>query len=286
MSSELAGDQHLRRAAAPHELGLGVLDIARSIWRHRGLVREMARREMTDLHAGQMAGVVWLAVHPILMFAVNAFLFSVVFSVRIGERGPTDYLVYLFSGLAPWILTADVLSRSANVIIANSAIVKKVTFPTEVLVAKTVLSSLTVQGLLFVCVLIYTMVTRGTIQVSFLLLPFLFMLHLALLWGWSLLIASLTPYFRDAPELVRVFVTVNIYLVPIVYLPGMVPAPLRFLISLNPYSYLVWCYQDIIYHGRITSISSWIVLSCFSIVMLILGSYVFSRLRHHFSSVM
>lgn len=286
MSSELAGEQHLRRAVAPRELGLGVLNIARSIWRHRALVREMARREMTDLHAGQMAGVVWLAVHPILMFAVNAFLFSVVFSVRIGERGPTDYLVYLFSGLAPWILTADVLSRSANVIIANSSIVKKVTFPTEVLVAKTVLSSLTVQGLLFVCVLIYTVATRGEIQASFLLLPFLFMLHLALLWGWSLLLASLTPYFRDVPELVRVFVTVNIYLVPIAYLPGMVPAPLRFLIALNPYSYLVWCYQDVIYHGRITSVSSWIALSCFSAAMLILGSYMFSRLRHHFSSVM
>ncbi|WP_186418064.1 ABC transporter permease [Bosea sp. CS1GBMeth4] len=285
MSSELAGEQHLRRAAAPHELGLGVLDIARSVWRHRGLVREMARREMTDLHAGQMAGVVWLAVHPILMFAVNAFLFSVVFSVRIGERGPTDYLVYLFSGLAPWILTADVLSRSANVVIANSAIVKKVTFPAEVLVAKTILSSLTVQGLLFACVLIYTSITRGQIQLSFLLLPLLFMLHLCLLWGWALLLASLTPYFRDIPELVRVFVTVNIYLVPIVYLPGMVPKPLQFLISMNPYSYLVWCYQDVIYHGKITSISPWVALSCFSAAMLILGSYVFSRLRHHFSSV-
>lgn len=286
MNSEMAGEQHLRRAAAPRELGLGVLNIARSIWTNRALVREMARREMTDLHAGQAAGVVWLAVHPILLFAVNAFLFSVVFSVRIGDRGPTDYLVYLFSGLAPWILTADVFSRSANVVIANSSIVKKVTFPIEVLVAKTVLSSLTVQGLLFGCVLIYTVLSRGTLQSSFLLLPILFSLHICILWGVALLLASLTPYFRDVSELVRVFVTVNIYLVPIAYLPGMVPAPLRFIINLNPYSYLVWCYQDVIYHGQVTSLVSWIALAIFAAVALIAGSYVFSRLRHHFSDVM
>ena len=285
MSDETEGGQRIRRAASPGERGLGVSRILRSVWRNRALVREMTRRELTDLHAGQAAGVIWLVVHPLFLFAVYAFLFSVVFSMRIGERGPTDYLVYLFSGLAPWLMTADVLARSSHVIVSNAAIVKKVTFPTEVLIAKTVLASVLVQGLLFACVVIYAVVTRGHLPWSFLLLPVVFVLHLALLWGLAILLASFTPYFRDVPELVRIFVTINIYLVPIVYLPNMVPGALRFVVDLNPFSYLIWCYQEIIYYESAGRPVAWLGLIAFSGGAVLAGSYVFSRLRHHFSSV-
>lgn len=285
MNDQTAGEHHIRRAAAPGERGGSVFSILKSVWHNRALVREMARREMTDMHAGQAAGAIWLAVHPLFLFAVYAFLFSVVFSMRIGDRGPTDYLVYLFSGLAPWLMTADVLARSSNVIVSNATIVKKVTFPAEVLIAKTVLSSVLVQGLLFVCVLVYAIITRGELQWSFLLLPFVVGLHICLLWGLALLLASLTPYFRDVPELVRIFVTINIYLVPIVYLPNMVPGPLRFIINLNPFSYLIWCYQQIIYEASFGSPVPWLGLCIFAAAALMAGSYVFSRLRHHFSSV-
>ena len=189
MSDQTEGAQHIRRASASRQRGMGTLTTLRSVWRNRALVREMTRRELTDLHAGQAAGVIWLVVHPLFLFAVYAFLFSVVFSMRIGERGPTDYLVYLFSGLAPWLMTADVLARSSNVIVSNATIVKKVTFPTEVLVAKTVLASVLVQGLLFACVLAYAAVTRGHLPASLLLLPVVFGLNLLLLWGLALLLA-------------------------------------------------------------------------------------------------
>lgn len=285
MSDETEGAQHIRRTASPGEGGFDVRRILRSVWHSRALVREMTRRELTDLHAGQAAGVIWLVVHPLFLFAVYAFLFSVVFSMRIGEKGPTDYLVYLFSGLAPWLMTADVLARSSNVIVSNAAIVKKVTFPTEVLIAKTVLASVLVQGLLFACVIVYAVVTRGHLPWSFLLLPVVFGLHLVLLWGLAMLLASLTPYFRDVPELVRIFVTINIYLVPIVYLPNMVPGALRFVVDLNPFSYLIWCYQEIIYYESAGRPAAWFGLILFSGAALLAGSYVFSRLRHHFSSV-
>ncbi|RYF30920.1 MAG: ABC transporter [Comamonadaceae bacterium] len=285
MNHETEGAQQIRRATAPRERGIAALGVVKSLWRNRALVREMTRRELTDMHAGQAAGVIWLVVHPLFLFAVYAFLFSVVFSMRIGDKGPTDYLVYLFSGLAPWLMTADVLARSSNVIVSNGTIVKKVTFPTEVLIAKAVLASVLVQGLLFACVIVYAVVTRGHLPWSFLLLPVVFGLHLALLWGLAMLLASLTPYFRDVPELVRIFVTINIYLVPIVYLPNMVPGPLRFVIDLNPFSYLIWCYQEIIYYESAGRPAAWLGLIVFSGAALLAGSYVFSRLRHHFSSV-
>ncbi len=122
-------------------------------------------------------------------------------------RDPNDYLIYLFSGLVPWLFTQDVLSRTANVLVENISIVKSVMFPIEVLVAKTIVSTVVVQFVLFAATVIYIVVARGTIPATFLLLPVLFGLHLLMLWGLALLLAAITPYFRDVPEILRVFLT-------------------------------------------------------------------------------
>jgi lipopolysaccharide transport system permease protein len=285
--ADIATEQQLiKRGDAPAQNGFGVIRLVQSLRRNRSLLIEMTRRELTDLHAGQMAGVVWLVVHPLLQFSVYAFLFTLVLKVRIADRGPSDYLVYLFSGLVPWLLTQDVLARVSGTLVANVTIVKKVMFPTEVLVAKTLASSVAVQSILYLAMLIYIVSVRHAIPLTFLLLPVLVLLHLCLLWGLALLLSSVTPYFRDVPELVRVFLTINIYLIPIMYLPDMVPSPLRIVLAINPFSSLVWCYQDVLYFGAIRHPGAWLAMVVMSSATLIAGSDVFVRLRHHFASVL
>lgn len=276
----------IRRASAPSEHGLGVARLTRSIVRQRQLVWTMARRELTDMNAGQTAGALWLLVHPLLLFAVYAVLFTVIFRVRIGDRGPGDYLAYLFAGLAPWLLTQDVLARATQAVIGNASIVKKVIFPAEVLVAKSLLSSLSVHGVLLLATFVYIVTSRDSISFMLLLFPLVFFLHFVLLWGIALFLAAVSPYFRDTPEVVRIFVTINIYLMPVTYLPGMVPDTLRFVLSVNPFSSLIWCYQDVLYFGAFAHPVAWIVLGIIAAIALVLGSYVFSRLRHHFADVL
>lgn len=283
---EAPGPELIRRGAAPRERGTGTLLLLRSAAANRALIWEMARRELTATHAGQAAGAIWLAVHPITLFLVYALLFTLVFQVRIGDRGPSDYLIYIFAGLAPWLLTQDVLVRGTGAMLNNRDIVKKVMFPAEVLAAKTVVASLVVQSVLLGTVIVYTLAARGTFSPMLLMLPVLLVLHLLLLWGLTLLLAALTPYFRDIPEFVRVFVVVNIYLTPVLYPPDMAPAVLRAVIAANPFSYLIWCYQDVLYFGSFAHPGAWAVLAAITAASLLAGSYVFVRLRHHFGSLL
>lgn len=276
----------LPRDRALHERGVGALTLLRSVWTHRKLAVEMTRRELTDMHAGQAAGAVWLIVHPITLFVVYAVLFTIVFKVRISSGGPADYLVYLFSGLGPWLFTQDVLSRSTHVMTSNVTIVKKVMFPTEILVAKTLLSSIVIQSVLMLLVVGYIVISRGSLSWTFILLPGLMLVHIAFLWGVSLFLSSLAPYFRDISELVRVMLTVNVYLIPVIYIPNMVPEQLRFILAINPFSYLVWCYQDVLYYGYIAHPYAWLIFGGMAAFSVALGSYTFSRLRHHFSSIL
>ena len=286
MSTPEQNTEVIRRLAPGTEKGSETFKTITGLWKQRRLVWEMARRELTDMHAGQTVGIVWLLAHPLLQFVVYAFLFTTVFQVRIAGKGPEDYLIYLFCGLAPWLMTQDILSRTPNTIIANQSIVKKVMFPLEVLVCKTVVASVLVQSILMVCAFVFIFISRGTFPLIYLLLPVVLLMHLCLLWGMALILSAITPYFRDTPEIVRIFVTINVYLLPILYLPEAVPRSLGVLLNLNPFSHLIWCYQDVLYFNEIAHPYSWLVFSIFSIGMLVSGSYIFVRLRHYFASVL
>jgi ABC-type polysaccharide/polyol phosphate export permease len=63
-----------RRWVSERMRGSGAFVLVGSVLAHRRLVKELARREMTDAHAGQATGAVWLVVHPIVLFAVYALL--------------------------------------------------------------------------------------------------------------------------------------------------------------------------------------------------------------------
>ncbi len=66
--------------------------------RHRQLTIEMARRELTDRYAGQIFGILWTIGHPLVLMSVYAFIFSVVFKIKISDAAlPLDYTTYILS---------------------------------------------------------------------------------------------------------------------------------------------------------------------------------------------
>lgn len=131
--SELNPLTHVRYAGA----------LAGTLTRHRDLVLEMARRELSDTYAGQALGTAWALLHPILRLAIFLFLFGVVFRVDASTQpgAPPDHTVFLLSGLIPWLAFSEVLSKASSLVHANANLVKQVVFPLEVLPVKSVLAA-------------------------------------------------------------------------------------------------------------------------------------------------
>src|SRR5262249_56148510 len=92
--------------------------------------------------------------------------------------------------------------------------------------------------------------------------------------------------FRDVKDLVQVFNTVGLYLVPVLYLPAFVPEACRPLLYINPFSYLVWCYQDAIYFGRFEHPWAWPLLVFLSVGVFIIGYRLFRKLKVMFGNVL
>jgi lipopolysaccharide transport system permease protein len=248
----------------------------------------MARRDITDRYIGQSFGIFWTFGHPLFLMGLYAFVFTIVFNVKVGGtfEMPLDYTTYLFSGLIVWLSLQESLIKSCSSITGNSSLVKQVVFPLEILPVKGVLSSLFQQGILLIFLVFYVFFKYRYLPWTYSLLPVLIFFQLMLMIGLSFLLSSIGAYFRDLKDFVQLFTVAGVYLLPIVYLPKWVPEIFRPLLYLNPFSYLVWCYQDVLYFGRIDHPYAWIINILFSIFVFIFGYRVFRKLKPMFGNVL
>src|SRR6185312_6179068 len=76
-------------------------------------------------------------------------------------EGSADYIVYLLSGMIPWLAVQDSLNKSTSVLVSNSRLVKQIVFPIEILPLKTVLASFVNQSICTVLLICYMAATSG-----------------------------------------------------------------------------------------------------------------------------
>jgi lipopolysaccharide transport system permease protein len=87
-------------------------------------------------------------------------------------------------------------------------------------------------------------------------------------------------------DVIALYGNIGTYLIPVVYLPGWVPPIFKPLLYVNPFSYMTWMYQDVLYFGRIEHPVAWIVFPLFSVVVFALGYRVFRRLKPLFGGAL
>ncbi len=177
--------------------------------------------------------------------------------------------------------------KSCTVITSNASLVKQVVFPFEILPVKSVLASLVAPVVSLVILFLYVLIrSGGHIPGTYVLLPVVFLLQVMAMIGIAYLLAAIGVYFRDAKDMVQLFATVGVYLIPAFYLPAWVPELVQPLLYLNPFSYPIWCYQDVLYFGRFEHPWAWLATPLLSVGIFVLGYRVFSKLKPSFGSIL
>lgn len=255
---------------------------------HRDLTYSMARREISDRYIGQNFGVFWSVFHPLFMIGIYLFIFGFVFKTKLGGtlEMPRDYITYLLAGLVAWMGFQESMAKSCVAITNNASLVKQVVFPVEVLPAKGVLSSIFQQTIMIFLLVLYVLVAYGSLPWTYLLLPLLIILQAMMMTGTAYFLSAVGSYFRDLKDFVQLFAVAGIYLLPVVYLPAWVPPVFKPLLYANPFSYFIWCFQDVLYFGRIDHPWAWLVSFFTSIIIFIFGYRFFRKLKIGFGNVL
>lgn len=247
------------------------------------LLRELVKRDFQGRYAGSALGFIWSFVQPLWLLFLFGFVFGAVMRVPLTGARTDSFGLFLFAGLLPWMAIQEGVQRSATAITDNSELVKKLRFPSEVLVTAVVLAALLHEAiaatLFLVALAVMGRFEAGGLPLFLVLVP----LQAALTLGLGFLVASTQVFFRDTVQVLGMVFTGWFYLTPIVYPIDLVPESFRPLIEANPLTPLVEWHRQAFFGGEWTWVPGSTTLVVVTVLVAFGGLWTFRRLRPTFA---
>ncbi len=255
----------------------------KEIVENRTLLSSLVIRDIKGRYIGSAMGILWNIITPILQLIVYTIVFSTIMKVKVGpQEGTTSFVAFLFCGLIPWNAFAETIQRSTMVIIENASLVKKIKFPTEILVIYLVISSF-IHELIGLSVFIILLGWLGQLpHLPVLILPAIFALQLILTLGLSLLVSALNVYIRDIAHIMGLVMMVWFYATPIVYPFNMIPERFRFILYFNPMAILVTLYRNLFFLSGGVDLKLLIILFAYAVIFFAAGYTIFKMCKKEF----
>jgi ABC-2 type transport system permease protein len=303
------GPKPTRVVAARGNLRLRLVEL----WRARELFSFLVRKEIKVKYKNSFLGFLWSMLNPALTLAVFYVLFTFFL-----PNGIPSFVIYMFSAILLWNLFQTSVMAGTTSVVSNAGIVKKVSFPREILAFASVGAS------------VVFFVFQGAVMIAFLLgfwhrpaWALMWLLVLAILAvvafasALSVFLSAVNVYLRDTQHLVEVVLMAWFWAVPGIYpfsghvhdalehhtLFGIPGTHLIWLYFANPIAAPAMTFQRVFYnvahavntqppHGPIKVMASygtgWYVASDLivvgvSLVLLLLALVVFGRLEGNFA---
>ena len=273
----------------------------REIWLSRELLIYLVRTEIKVKYKNSALGLVWSMVAPAMTLAIYFFVFSVV----LGNKMP-NFVIFLFAGLLLWNLFSLGVLTGTGVVVNNAGIVKKVSFPREILALAAVGSACVFFFFQAIVMVIFMVVLRAPPDLAY--FPVLVLALIAgvvLASALSVLLSSINVYLRDTQHLIEVVLTAWFWACPIVYTYWTVekklgPRGLTWIYFLNPVTPLVLAFQRCLYahpvvtiQGTVTQVLPtqgylWyvvlvLIVLVLSLVLFLIALAIFGRLEGNFA---
>jgi lipopolysaccharide transport system permease protein len=260
----------------------------RNLVERRSLLFQLVRRDFEQRFVGSAIGWVWALIQPLVLLVSWTYIFRVCLKMQLGSDAVTsDFPLFVFSGMLPWILFSETVLRSASSVVEHANLITKTVFPAEIVPVAVFLSTLVSHFLALALMLGAIALRLHSVGVFVFLLP-LFMLGTGLFaigLGW--IVAGLHVYLRDTAQLMGVILTFWFWLTPIMITENQVPAGLQFLLKLNPMRYAVRGYRLLLFtsHPAAAAHDFLILLVCGAGVFL-LGGLFFRQMKRGFADVL
>ena len=264
------------------------IEIYRSFWRNRTLIKSSIKHEFTGRYKGSMIGVLWSFLTPFFMLSIYTFVFGEIFKARWDHNNPpkAEFALILFAGLIIFNIFSECISRAPSLILNNPNYVKKVIFPLEILPLVALGTALFNAGVSLLVWLIAYFLLVETPHITFVFLPLLMIPLALMILGISWGLASLGVYIRDISQIIGLAITAMMFLSPIFYPATSISLNYRFLLYLNPLTPIIEQARDVMYWGKLPDLgifSIYLILSC---LIAWLGFAWFQKTRKGFADVL
>ena len=99
------------------------MGVFKELYQYRELLKTNVHKEIRGKYKGSILGVFWSFLNPLLMVAVYAIVFPYLMRMQ-----QDNYLVFLITGVIPWVFFTNVVTSGCNCVWINGGIIKGI-FP-------------------------------------------------------------------------------------------------------------------------------------------------------------
>jgi ABC-type polysaccharide/polyol phosphate export permease len=282
-----------------------MLEEVRELWKYRELLLTLVERELRIRYKNSALGFLWSLIIPLTTTAVLTF----VFGYLANTGGQRNFSAYILAAYLPYLFFQQSVLDSAQTVLSQLPLLRKIYFPREVLVLGTVAANfihLLLGWVVFFAYLAFIYVMNPTLspfQPSTWQLPVLMIISLFFATGLGLLVAALNTFYEDIKYLTNVAMYLLFFLSPITYTSELVGYStinqqsnglVYKLYHLNPIAALSTGYrqallapQQITMKGQLQPTlvmgPEYLVIAAIgSVLMLVFGYSVFNRLKWKF----
>jgi lipopolysaccharide transport system permease protein len=276
----------LRRETLAGDFGRALVLPALTVWRNRGLIRAMVRRDVLGRYRGSYGGLFWTVLNPLLLMATYFFVFGMVLRARFGnDPSRAGFALYFLAGMLPWMAFSEAAGRAATVVLEHRNFVRKLVFAIETLPVNLVISGLVTEVFALAAFALGVLVVRGAIPAAVLWLPVLLVPQVLFTAGMCWFLAALGVFVRDLGQAMGFVLTLWFFLTPICYPETSLPAWAVPVLSVNPVYVLVRGYRAVFLEGQAPAFGPLWKLWLVSAAVWVAGHAWFYKLRKTFADI-
>ena len=256
-------------------------------WRHRGLIAQLARREVHARYRQSWLGLVWVVLTPLMMLGVYTLVFRHVMRVRwYGlEEGNLEFALRIYAGLAVFNFFAECVNRAPTLVLEQPHLVKKVVFPLEILPWAAAVSASVGLAVSGVVMMVLAAFSQTGLPITVVALPLVWVPLLPLVLGLGWLLAGLGTYVRDVGQLLGMLVSALMFLSPIFFPVEALPESVRSVMLLNPLAWVMTGTREVLLTGHWPDWGALLLLFVTCTLVAMLGAAFFRKARVGFSDV-
>lgn len=226
------------------------LNVFRLLSIYGGRVAEAVAHDVRRRYLGSVVGIGWAVLLPAMQLSIYAGLYAFVFRIRPSGLNEWGYILLVFSGLVPIMAFNEALTSSISSVSANKDLLLNTVFPAELIPLRSVVAAHFPHlfGLAITLALGFLLGRTGLKAVLLVPVCWVLLLMFATGLGWIFSLVSLVA--KDIQQVIGLVLMVMMIISPFAYTPEMVPAAMKPLLLLNPLSYFVLTFQQLICYGN------------------------------------
>ena len=252
--------------------------VLRVMLRQHKILFATTKTELTKRYAGSVMGLFWLILQPLLLLSVYLFVYLVVFKMNIPGYSKLDYVLYVFTGLVPFIGFSEALQIGTLSIKQNLHLVKNVMLPIELIPIRAVMLALTIQSIMVIIVIALSII-NGSLSPYIFLLPIIIILQFMLLLGLVFVLSAVALVFQDITQFINLSLMLLMFLSPIGFAADMLPSQYNILILANPISYMIDSYRFVLINNYTPSTGMIFIYIGMAIITFMLGAAFFEKFK-------